>query len=167
MSKYGVSASGRCRTDTEVFTPPNIVKDMCDMLGNANPEVDVYAPWTTFLEPTCGDGNFIVEILRRKFDRCKCRSDYRIAIQSVYGMDIQADNVAETIRRVTELCKQRFKPTKEELQIINDHYIMCDSLKIMRMMSDERLYVRVDDTDEKTHAAGTGERSDLEGTGGQ
>lgn len=167
MSKYGLSAAGRDRTNTEVFTPPNIVKDMCDMLENANPEEDVYAPWTTFLEPTCGDGNFIVEILRRKFARCRCRSDYSIAIASVYGMDIQADNVAETIRRVTELCKQYFKPTKAELQTINDHYIMCDSLKIMRMMNDERLYVRVVDTDGKTHAAGTGERADLAGAGGQ
>jgi hypothetical protein len=109
------------------------------MLERENPEEDVFSPWHTFLEPTCGDGNFIVEILRRKFQRCKCRQDYTTALKSVYGLDIQADNVEECIRRVTALCCEYFKPTNKELEIITDHYIMCDSLKIMRMMNDERL----------------------------
>ena len=135
MAKYGKSASGRDRTDTEVFTPDWLVRDMCDMLETESRR-DVFAPETTFLEPTCGDGNFIVEILRRKFERCRTRKDYTTALKSVYGLDIQPDNIAECIRRVTALCKQYFKPTKDELQIINDHYIMCDSLKIMRMISD-------------------------------
>jgi hypothetical protein len=43
---------------------------------------------------------------------------------------------------VTALCQQYFKPTRAELQIINDHYIMCDSLKVMRMMADENLQSR-------------------------
>ena len=100
---------------------------------------DAFEPTKTFLEPTCGDGNFVVEILRRKFASCVMRQDFTVALKSVYGMDIQADNIAECIRRVTALCNQYFKPTKEELQIINDHYIICDSLKIMRMMADENL----------------------------
>lgn len=134
MAKYGRSASGRERTDTEVFTPEWLVKQMCDELQRQ--DADVFAPERTFLEPTCGDGNFVVEILRRKFERCRTHRDYTTALKSVYGLDIQPDNVAECIRRVTALCEQYFKPTKEELQIINDHFIMCDSLKIMRMMSD-------------------------------
>ena len=133
MGKYGKSASGRDRTDTEVFTPEWLVKQMCDELQQH--DNDVFAPERTFLEPTCGDGNFVVEILRRKFERCRKRNDYTTALKSVYGLDIQTDNIEECIRRVTELCQRYFKPTKDELQIINDHYIMCDSLKIMRMMS--------------------------------
>lgn len=137
MSKYGKSSSGRDRTDTEVFTPEWLVRDMCDILERES--TDAFTPGKTFLEPTCGDGNFVVEILRRKFERCVMRQDFTAALKSVYGMDIQADNIAECIRRVTALCQQYFKPTKEELQIINDHYIMCDSLKVMRMMADENL----------------------------
>lgn len=139
MSKYGKSPSGRDRTATEVFTPEWLVKNMCDMLERENPEEDVFSPWHTFLEPTCGDGAFVVEILRRKFERCKCRQDYTTALKSVYGLDIQPDNIIECIRRVTKLCQQYFKPTIQELQIINDHYIMCDSLKVMRMMADGNL----------------------------
>ena len=127
----------RIRKYGEVFTPPDIVAHMCDMLEDESP--GAFAPDKTFLEPTCGDGAFVVEILRRKFDSCRTRSDFTTALSSVYGLEIQADNVAECIRRVTTLCQRYFKPTRAELQIINDHYIMCDSLKVMRMMSDERL----------------------------
>jgi len=132
-----LSKAERVRKFGEVFTPDWMVSRMCDLLEEESP--GAFAPDKTFLEPTCGDGAFVVEILRRKFERCSCREDFTTAISSVYGLEIQADNVAECIRRVTALCVQYFKPTKEELQIINDHYIMCDSLKVMRMMSDERL----------------------------
>ena len=140
---YGTSASGRARTATEIFTPDWLVREMCDMLEDESRK-DAFAIERTFLEPTCGDGNFVVEILRRKFERCVMRQDFTVALRSVYGMDIQADNIAECIRRVKELCGKYFKPTKEELQIIEDHYIMCDSLKIMRMMADEQLQRRED-----------------------
>jgi hypothetical protein len=135
MAKYGTSSSGRDRTATEVFTPEWLVRDMCDMLEQENPEEDVFSPWHTFLEPSCGDGNFVLEILRRKFQRCTCRQDYTTALESVYGLELQEDNVSECIRRVTELARQYFKPTHAELQIINDHYIMCDSIKIMKMIN--------------------------------
>jgi len=138
MGDYGVSASGRARTATEIFTPDWLVMEMCDML-ECESQRDAFAIERTFLEPTCGDGNFVVEILRRKFERCVMRQDFTVALRSVYGMDIQADNIAECIRRVKALCEKYFKPTKEELQIIEDHYIMCDSLKIMRMMADGNL----------------------------
>lgn len=46
----------------EVFTPAWLVKDMCDMVQNeAEPGVDVYAIHTTFLEPACGNGNFLLK----------------------------------------------------------------------------------------------------------
>lgn len=132
-----MSKEERIRKYGEVFTPDWMVANMCDMLEVESP--GAFSPEKTFLEPTCGDGAFVVEILRRKFQNCQRRYDFTTAISSVYGLEIQADNVAECIRRVTALCEEYFKPTKTDLQIINDHFIMCDSLKVMRMMSDERL----------------------------
>ena len=67
MAKYGKSSSSRDRTDTEVFTPEWLVKDMCDMLEHES--ADAFEPAKTFLEPTCSDGNFVVEILRRTVNR--------------------------------------------------------------------------------------------------
>jgi hypothetical protein len=124
----------RIRKYGEVFTPQWVVSDMCDMLQEES-AMDAFAPERTFLEPTCGDGVFILEILRRKFERCRSRSDYRTSIESVYGFEIQADNVQACIQNVIELCKQYFKPTKEELQIINDHIIQCDALKVMKLLA--------------------------------
>ena len=132
-----MSKEERIRKYGEVFTPDWMVANMCDMLEAESP--GAFSPEKTFLEPTCGDGAFVVEILRRKFQNCHRREDFTTAISSVYGLEIQADNVAECIRRVTALCGEYFKPTMADLQIINDHFIMCDSLKVMRMMSDERL----------------------------
>lgn len=116
----------------EVFTPDRVVRDMCDMLEQENP--DCFEPEKTFLEPTCGDGAFVEEILRRKFARCKCRTDYTVSLISLYAMEIQADNVQKTIDRVKKLCGEYFKPTKAELEIINDHVIQCDSLKVMKLL---------------------------------
>ena len=137
-SSQRLSKEERIRKFGEVFTPPYVVKSMCDMLEQESP--DAFEPGKTFLEPTCGDGAFVVEILRRKFERCKSRADYTTALQSVYGLELQEENVNACIENVKALCQEYFKPAKAELQIIDDHYIMCDSLKVMKMMSDERLH---------------------------
>lgn len=136
MSKMeSLSKQERIRKYGEVFTPPHIVEQMCDYLdkesGGTAFEIN-----NTFLEPTCGDGVFILEILRRKFSYCRKREDYTLALQSVWGMDIQERNVTETITNVEALCRGYFKPTKTELEIICNHIIMCDSLKVMRMINE-------------------------------
>ena len=123
----------RIRQYGEVFTPGKTVREMCDMLEAADPAI--FEPTRTFLEPACGDGAFVAEILRRKFDRCKCRRDYTVALGSVYGFEIQADIVDRCIQNLTILCCQYFKPTKAEEQIINEHIIQCDSLKIMKLLA--------------------------------
>lgn len=105
---------------------------MCDMLPN-----DIWDNIaSSFLEPTCGEGVFILEILKRKFERCKKRSDYTVALQSVYGMDIQADNVETTINNIIDLCEHTFKVTKSEKEIIKNHIMQADSLKVLQMIHD-------------------------------
>lgn len=104
---------------------------MCDNLPQ-----DAWEPQKTFLEPTCGEGIFVCAILRRKFERCKSRADYTTALKAVYAMELLPDNVQKTIENVTALCCEYFKPTKEELQIIHDHIIQADALKVMRMIND-------------------------------
>lgn len=103
------------------------------MLEEANP--GAFEPETTFLEPTCGEGVFVLEILRRKFSNCKKRSDYTAALESVYGFELLADNVAATIQNVSRLCEEYFKPTKAEREIIDNHIIQCDSLKILKLLA--------------------------------
>ncbi|MBO6266789.1 MAG: hypothetical protein J6M06_01005 [Synergistaceae bacterium] len=121
----------RIRKYGEVFTPQWVVAQMCDNLPD-----DAFLPEKTFLEPTCGDGVFLIEILRRKFENCRKKADFTAAIHSVWGMDIQADNVDASIKNVEALCREYFKPTKDDLQTIRDHIIMADSLKVMRMIAE-------------------------------
>lgn len=83
----------------EVFTPQHIVKDMCDLI----PQEMWTSVETTFLEPACGTGNFLAEILERKFKLCQSWEDGLRALKSVYGMDIQADNVEEAKGRLFEM----------------------------------------------------------------
>ena len=126
--------AGRVRKYGEVFTPPEIVTVMCDSLEAESP--GAFAVGTTFLEPTCGEGVFVLEILHRKFANCKTRADYTEALRSVYAMELQADNVERTIEAVTALCRETFRPTREEEALIRDHIIQADALKVMRMIAD-------------------------------
>ena len=126
-----IKSKERVQKYGEVFTPQWVVEKMCDELPD-----EAWKLETTFLEPTCGEGVFIVEILKRKFQNCKTKKDYTTAIKSVYGFEIQADNVKITIENVINLCKKYFKISHSDIEIINDHIIMCDSLKIMRMFAE-------------------------------
>lgn len=86
----------------EVFTPAHIVKDMCDLVPEEMwVNIDI-----TFLEPACGTGNFLAEILERKFKLCKDWEDGLRALKSVYGVDIQQDNVEETKQRLFDIVYQ-------------------------------------------------------------
>ena len=59
-----VKSEERVKKFGEVYTNTREINDMLDLI----PEITID---TTFLEPTCGNGNFVIEILKRKFDLCK------------------------------------------------------------------------------------------------
>lgn len=131
---YAMTKKERVQKYGEVFTPQRVVDDMCDMLLKENP--DCYLPGKTFLEPACGEGVFLLEVLRRKFANCKSRADYSVALKSIYGFEIQADNVEKTIQNITDLCWEYFKPSKDDLETIKNHIIMCDGIKVMKMLAE-------------------------------
>ena len=104
MPEKLIKSKQRVKDFAEVFTPKHIVKDMCDLVP-AEMWVNVD---TTFLEPACGTGNFLVEILERKFKLCENWEDGLRALKSVYGIDIQQDNVEEAKGRLFEMYIKRF-----------------------------------------------------------
>lgn len=93
----------RVRDLAEVFTPARIVRQMLDLVGEVT-----HLPETTFLEPSCGNGNFLVEILDRKLKTVFARHRRAIdaerqtlrSIMSIYGVDIDATNVGEARERL-------------------------------------------------------------------
>lgn len=125
----------------EIFTPENIVERMCNILQENNEE-NVYSIYTTFLEPSCGTGNFLVEILKRKMEsisKIKSEKDYFyssfIALSSIYGIEILHDNVVDCRKRIFETWKNLciYQPTSEACKIakniIKTNIIWGDFLK--------------------------------------
>jgi hypothetical protein len=96
----------------EVLTPANIVSDMLDMVGKEYQEKLGQTEGTlpidkTFLEPSCGTGNFLVQILERKLRLCTSQEDIFNAVSSIYGVDIQKDNVLESRLRMLEIVEAK------------------------------------------------------------
>jgi hypothetical protein len=90
----------------EVFTPPGLVNDMLDLVAHECERID-----SRFLEPACGNGNFLAEVLRRKLatvdkrnaqNREKWERDAILAVCSLYGIDLLADNIAASRARLLE-----------------------------------------------------------------
>lgn len=92
----------------EVFTPSNIVKQMCDLV-----QEQCYEDDTSFFEPSCGTGNFLAEVLSRKLhniaengeDDDVAQARFYTALGSIYGVDIQEDNVEVCRGRLLDMFK--------------------------------------------------------------
>lgn len=85
-------------------------------------------------EPACGTGNFLVEILERKFKLCQSWEDGLRALKSIYGVDIQADNVEEAKGRLFEMYIKQFpkSPAISGLiaaQILERNIVCSDFIK--------------------------------------
>ena len=97
----------------EVFTNEREVKAMCDLVKDETERIE-----SRFLEPACGDGNFLAEIVTRKLAVVskrygKSETDWEkysvLAMSSVYGVDIMPDNAAECRERLFKIWEKAYK----------------------------------------------------------
>ena len=107
-----IKSKKRVADHGEVFTSEREVNAMLDLVKHEAERID-----SRFLEPACGDGNFLSEILRRKLKIVKnkyTKSQLEFerfsitALSSIYGVDILEDNV--------QACRERL------FGIFNDIY---------------------------------------------
>ena len=138
MNNELIKSKKRVKDFAEVFTPDFIVRDMCDLIpAEVWERID-----STFLEPACGTGNFLVEILARKYSHCKTEKDGLKALASIVGIDIQADNCDECRRRLMAQFMERF-PSASDLTvllasgILQNNIICGDSIKIQEKWINE------------------------------
>lgn len=140
-SKFGqwgeTTKAGRKRNTTEIFTPDWVVKEMCDLLEQGNADIDAFSPEKTFLEPSCGDGQFVVEIYRRKLSRCKCREDAQTALASVWAIELQQDNMDECKARVRALFAEYGYPDLDFDSVFATNFIVDDAFKVTRQWAEE------------------------------
>ena len=100
----------RVKATGEVFTPTPLVQEILDTL---DPTLFT-DPTKTFLDPTCGDGQFLSEVLIRKIEN---GIDFETALSTIYGVDLMEDNV--------ELCRERLLCGREDLRHMVEKNIVC------------------------------------------
>ena len=100
----------RVKATGEVFTPTPLVQKLLDKL---DPSVFTDAE-KTVLDPTCGDGQFLSEVLIRKVES---GIDFEQALSTIYGVDLMEDNV--------KLCQDRLLCGREDLRHIVEQNIVC------------------------------------------
>jgi MmeI, DNA-methyltransferase domain len=102
-----VKSKQRVADHGEVFTPPWLVEAMLDLVKEETERID-----SRFLEPACGSGNFLVQVLRRKLaavERKFGKSDFErrhyalLALMCIYGIELLADNIAECRANLLEI----------------------------------------------------------------
>ena len=114
-----VKSRQRVADHGEVNTGEREVNAMLDLVKQETERVD-----SRFLEPACGDGNFVAEILRRKLEAAKRRAtppkkkkplplefekQSVIAVASVYGIDILLDNVLACRERLYDIWNTEYE----------------------------------------------------------
>ena len=113
MTEKQTKSKSRVRDHGEVFTAEREVNAMLDLVKNETERID-----SRFLEPACGNGNFLIKILERKLnvvDGAYKRSQWdweihaMVAASSLYGVELLPDNVTECQSRLFDYFKQRYK----------------------------------------------------------
>ena len=110
----------RIKKTAEVFTPTELVNQVLDKLEEKNPQLFSNSN-KTFLDPACGDGQFLSEVVIKKMEQSNCTLEK--ALSTTYGVEIMEDNV--------ELCKERLagpNPTQEILDILDKNIVCHDAL---------------------------------------
>ena len=105
----------RVKATGEVFTPTTLVQEVLDNL----PQEQFTNTTKTFLDPSCGDGQFLSEVLIRKMEN---GATFEQALSTIYGVDLMQDNV--------ELCRERLLCGRNDLRHIVEQNIVCaDALR--------------------------------------
>jgi type I restriction-modification system DNA methylase subunit len=100
----------RVKATGEVFTPTPLVQEILDKLDQRLFE----DPTEPFLDPSCGDGQFLSEVLIRKLE---AGIDFADALATIYGVDLMPDNVS--------LCRERLLCGREDLRPVVERNIVC------------------------------------------
>jgi hypothetical protein len=110
----------RVKQTAEVFTPTLLVQEMLDKLEEQDPTL-FSDPIKTFLDNSCGDGQFLSEVVIRKIERSGCSLEQ--ALRTTYGVELMGDNVIECRKRIAGP-----NPTPEILEIVTKNIVCHDAL---------------------------------------
>ena len=148
--KSQTKSKERVRDHGEVFTAEREVKATCDLVKDETERID-----SRFLEPACGDGNFLAEILTRKLQVVKKKygksvTDYEknslLAVSGIYGVDILYDNVLACRKRMFDIWNDEYsrvcKGAEDEqmrnaIKFILQRNIVCGNALTLKCVDDK------------------------------
>lgn len=105
-----IKSKQRISDHGEVFTPPWMVDAMLNLVKAESERID-----SRFLEPACGSGNFLIQLLRRKLAAVELRygkSEFEkrhfalFGVMCIYGIELLPDNIAECRDNLLEIFAQ-------------------------------------------------------------
>lgn len=146
-----IKSKKRVAEHGEVFTNEREVNAMCDLVAQECERID-----SRFLEPACGDGNFLAEILARKLNTVKKlykRNSYDyeryavLAVSSIYGVDIMQDNAEECRKRLFNVWNDEYKSnckkdcneeTRDAVKYILKKNILCGNALTLMQVDDNQ-----------------------------
>ena len=126
-----------------MYTQDREVKAMLDLVKDLSYDINA-----KFLEPACGDGNFLIEILKRKMQSldkengAQYEKDLLITVSTIYAVDILQDNINESISRLYNHIEKDYIDTfKDDIdddillsvkEILNNNIICGDTLTMLK-----------------------------------
>lgn len=105
-----VRENERIKAYWEIFTPTVLVREILDKI----PIEQFNDASETFLDPSCGNGQFLSKVLIKKLEN---GIDFEAALKTIYGVDIMLDNIS--------ICQNRLLCGIEELRHIVEKNIVC------------------------------------------
>ena len=149
ISNNQVTSRERVSDHGEVYTGESEIKAMVYLVDHEAERTD-----SRILEPACGSGNFLAEILNRKLYRVgeryvKSQIEFErysiLALTSIYGIDILEDNVDLCRKRLLSIFRQHYEehfssPSEEVTAstqwIVSKNIIHGDALSLRRVGTD-------------------------------
>lgn len=146
-----VKSKQRVADHGEVFTPPWMVEAMLDLVKDETERID-----SRFLEPACGSGNFLVQVLRRKLAAAELKfgkSDFEkrhyalLSLMCIYGIELLPDNIAECRENMLEILAEYLK-----LDESDDLYRAASYVLSKNLIHGDALTMRASDSQPITFA---------------
>jgi hypothetical protein len=127
-----IKSKRRVADHGEVFTPGWLVEAMLDLVKEETERID-----SRFLEPACGSGNFLVQILRRKLAAVEVKygkSDFErrhyalLALMCIYGVELLPDNIAECRENMLEIFSEYLRLDEGDEMFAAASYVLAQNL---------------------------------------
>ncbi len=148
MNEGQIKSKERVADHGEVFTPAWMVEAMLDLVKGETERID-----SRFLEPACGDGNFLVQVLRRKLAAVELKygkSDFErrhyalLAIMCIYGIELLPDNISDCRANLLEILAGHLNLDESDdlyraaFYVLSQNLVHGDALK-MRTHDDQAI----------------------------